>query len=258
MYKPRYLTKSRFKLALDCPTKLFYTRNPKYEDSNETDSFLQGLAQGGFQVEELARMYFPKGETILGEDWNYDNLVARTNVLLKQENVIIFEAAFLFEGLFIRVDILEKKDNKIKLIEVKAKSIDSELHDSFITKKGTIGHGMEGYLYDVAFQQYVIQKSFPNWNIKAYLNLVDKSKKTTINGLNSHFKIQPNSDLRTGVLVTPNLTKDDLGASILATIPVDEEVELILNKNPKEPEKRVKRKKHIQNRYLKNNATEPQ
>ena len=54
--KPRYLTKSRFKLALICSTKLFYTRKKEYEDTSEMDSFLQGLAQGGFQVEELARM----------------------------------------------------------------------------------------------------------------------------------------------------------------------------------------------------------
>ncbi|MFL0147945.1 hypothetical protein V2598_06395 [Tenacibaculum maritimum] len=81
--KPRYLTKSRFKLALDCPTKLYYTRNPIYENSSETDSFLQGLAQGGFQVEEFARMYFPEGVAVLDEDWNYDKLAERTAVLLQ-------------------------------------------------------------------------------------------------------------------------------------------------------------------------------
>ena len=87
MTKPRYLTKSRFKLALDCPTKLYYTRKKQYEDTSETDSFLEGLAQGGFQVEELARMYFPDGIAILGEDWDYDKLAARTQELLQQENV---------------------------------------------------------------------------------------------------------------------------------------------------------------------------
>ena len=37
-------------------------------------------------------------------------------------NVVVFEAAFMFNNLFIRVDILEKKGNEINLIEVKAKS----------------------------------------------------------------------------------------------------------------------------------------
>lgn len=233
--KPRYLTKSRFKLALDCPTKLYYTRNPIYENTSETDSFLQGLAQGGFQVEELARLYYPKGIAILGEDWNYKKLVERTAKLLLQDNVTIFEAAFLYDGLFIRVDILQKKGNTIQLIEVKAKSIDSTIHSSFINTKGKLG--WSEYLYDVAFQKYVIQKSYPNWKISSYLNLVDKSKYTTVNGLNSHFKITPNSELRTNVTVTKGLTKEDLGVSILCLINVAEEVTLILETNPKQPEK---------------------
>jgi hypothetical protein len=230
MTKPRYLTKSRFKLALNCPTKLFYTRKKEYEDTSETDSFLEGLAQGGFQVEELARMYFPDGEAILGEDWNYDQLAQGTAVLLEQENVTVFEAAFLHEGLFIRVDILEKKGNKIRLIEVKASSVNGDTHTSFINAKGCLGEREK--LYDIAFQQYVIQKCYPNWKITPFLNLVDKSKRTTVSGLHSHFKIVPNSQLRTRVEVTPGLKREDLGDCILAYINVAVEVDFIFNKNP--------------------------
>lgn len=233
MNNSRYLTKSRFKLALSCPTKLYYTRKDEYDDTSETDSFLEGLAQGGFQVEEFARMYFPNGVAIIGDDWNYEKLAAQTEELLQQENVTIFEAAFLYDGLFIRTDILDKKGDKIRLIEVKAKSIDSTSHTSFISGKGKLG--WSEYLYDVAFQQYVIQQCHPEWNIKPYLNLVDKSKRTTVNGLNAHFKIDPNSDLRTGVEVTPGLKRENLGESILAVIDVEEEIQLIFDKNPLDP-----------------------
>src|SRR5690625_5970596 len=95
MKKPRYLTKSRFKLALDCPTKLYYTRKPEYENQSETDTFLQALAQGGFQVEEWARMQYPEGIAIEGDVYSYDLVGARHEELLKQENVVIFEPAFL-------------------------------------------------------------------------------------------------------------------------------------------------------------------
>ena len=230
MIKPRHLIKSRFKLALNCPTKLFYTRKEEYEDSSETDSFLEGLARGGFQVEELARMYFPDGIAILGNDWEYDQLVQRTTVLLEKENVTIFEAAFLYEGLFIRVDILEKKGNQINLIEVKASSINSDALISFITAKGGLSESEK--LYDIAFQQYVIQKSYPSWHITPFLNLVDKSKRTTVSGLHSHFKIMPNSELRTSVEVTPGLKREDLGDCILAYINVEEEVDFIFKENP--------------------------
>ena len=108
----RYLTKSRFKQALECPTKLFYTKKVLYPSSNKGDAFLQSLAEGGFQVEELARMQFPEGKAILGDDWNYSELAERTKVLLQEENVTIFEAAFLYKNLFIRVDILKKVGDK--------------------------------------------------------------------------------------------------------------------------------------------------
>ena len=42
--KPRYLTKSRFKLALECPTKLFYTgKTDLYPDTKQDDQVLQAL-----------------------------------------------------------------------------------------------------------------------------------------------------------------------------------------------------------------------
>ena len=46
----RYLTKSRFKLAMECPTKLFYTGKDEYINQNIDDSFLLAFAEGGFLV----------------------------------------------------------------------------------------------------------------------------------------------------------------------------------------------------------------
>jgi hypothetical protein len=51
----RHLTKSRFKLTAECPTKLFYTSKPEfYQNLKQEDSFLAMLADGGYQVGELA------------------------------------------------------------------------------------------------------------------------------------------------------------------------------------------------------------
>ena len=86
-----------------------------------TDPFLDALAQGGFQVEELARMEYPEGILVDGEHYDYDEAVAKTEELLKQEHVVIFEAAFRYDNLFVRTDILVKKVNSVELIEVKAK-----------------------------------------------------------------------------------------------------------------------------------------
>jgi len=47
---PRTLSKSRFKLAVECPTKVFYSLDRRYVNSKDEDEFLQALADGGFQA----------------------------------------------------------------------------------------------------------------------------------------------------------------------------------------------------------------
>ena len=57
----RVLTKSRFKLGLECPNKLFYTSKREYINKKSGDPFMKALSKGGFQVEELAKMHYPDG-----------------------------------------------------------------------------------------------------------------------------------------------------------------------------------------------------
>lgn len=185
----RLLNKTRYKLALECPNKLFYTNKAEYANEKSENSFLESLAQGGFQVEELARLEFPEGVLVEGEKGDYDALVAQTNKLLEQENVVIFEAAFKFEKLFVRTDILIKKGHKVQLIEVKAKSYNSQEEDIFLTKNGKITGSWKPYLFDVAFQNYVIKNAFPEWRIVPYLMMADKSKTARVDGLNQLFRI---------------------------------------------------------------------
>jgi len=51
-------------LATECPTKLFYTGKPEYADQSQDDSFLMALAEGGFQVGELAKAYHHGGHDV--------------------------------------------------------------------------------------------------------------------------------------------------------------------------------------------------
>ena len=97
----RPLTKSRFKLALDCPTKLYYQNKSLYEDKSTNDPFMDSLAEGGFQVGELAKYYYPNGHDIT--ESGYDTPLKKTNELLNLENVVIYEAAILFDNLLLRI-----------------------------------------------------------------------------------------------------------------------------------------------------------
>ena len=223
----RPLTKSRFKLALDCPTKLYYTGKSMYENKQESDSFMEALAEGGYQVGELARCYYPNGHDIT--ESGYDAPLKRTHELLQQENVIVYEAAILYGNLFIRVDVLEKIGNQINLIEVKAKSFDGNGSRSFINKAGFVDNGWNPYLQDVAFQKYVTEKALPNCKVTAFLMLADKSKIASVNGLNQFFQIKTNDKGRKHVEVSAGVSLASLGTQILTSVNVDDIAQKIIN-----------------------------
>lgn len=224
-YKDRYLTKSHFKVALECPRKLFYLNNPDiYPNTNEEDSFLTALAEGGFQVGALAKLYYPNGYEITEKDRIKSTQL--TSELLQQENVVIYEAAICFDKLFIRVDILEKKGNHINLIEVKAKSLDNETR--FKNAKEDITPEWKPYLFDVAFQKFVLENAFPEFKIDSYLMLADKRKVATVSGLNQRFQLIKDGD-NTTVKIVGNTSIESLGEPILTAVNVSNLVEYIHN-----------------------------
>ena len=215
-----YFTKSKFKLASECPTKLFYTGKSEYANTSIDNPFLEALAEGGFQVGELAKYYYPGGHNI--QTLNYDDALNQTNRLLQQENVIIFEAAIKFNNLFIRVDILIKRGLNIRIIEVKSKSIDDPSGECFLKKKGDgIMAEWKPYLYDVAFQRYVVKSAFPDSNITSSLLLADIGASAPRDGINQKFKVVKDTNNRKGVRVSHTLSEEDISSKLLCEVPVD-------------------------------------
>lgn len=161
--------------------------NKSFVDTSSEDTFLEALAEGGFQVGELAKLYFPEGVEVDSLDIELASKTTKT--LLEIDNVTIFEAAILYENCFIRVDILQKTGDQINLYEVKAKSFNSSKNSGFLKKNGEPKATWKDYLYDAAFQKWVCLKAFPHWNVTAHLMLADKAQKTNTSGLNQLFKI---------------------------------------------------------------------
>ena len=196
----KVLSKSRFKLGLECPNKLYYTGKPTvFPNKKSSDTFLLALANGGFQVEELARMHYPGGIFIDAEPHEYQKASDLTRDALQQENVIIYEAAFLVDGYYIRTDVLVKQKNKIHLIEVKAKSINPGKDNIFKGKRGGLDAGYKPYLYDLAFQKKVAQLAFPEYDYKASFMMADKTKTASIDGMNQLFRVPLGGDPRQGI-----------------------------------------------------------
>jgi hypothetical protein len=170
-----HLSKSDFKVARTCGTKLYY-RKLRYPSNLDDDPYLEFLADGGYMVETIAKLLFPEGKEIAFDSG--DDAVALTNEALKQENVTLFEATFLFGQLLARVDILEKRGNRFRLIEVKAKGFkpQSDGLSPFRGKRGDISSKWQPYLEDVAFQTHIVRSLFPKAQVTPFLCLVDKSK----------------------------------------------------------------------------------
>jgi hypothetical protein len=217
----RFLTKSRFKLACECPTKLYYTRKEKYPSSKEGNPFLMALAEGGYQVGELAKLYYPDDHDV--ESLDYEESLQETAELLKRDEVTIFEAAIRYKTLFIRIDVLVKKGNHFDLIEVKSKSIgdSADPDEGFIGKQGKIRPAWRPYLEDVAFQRHVLANAYPEAKITASLMLADKNSACPVSGLNQKFRVGFDEEGRK--CVEPHgVTKEDLSVPILKTVDVEE------------------------------------
>lgn len=192
------LSKSDFKLARTCITKLHYQEN-QYPRRDDENPYLAMLAEGGYMVEQLARLMYPEGIELeytrnALPDWD------TTRRQLEADHVTLFEATLLHNRLLARVDILVKQGNRFDLIEVKSKSVDGD----------DIEEGPEGvfrakvrrdgryqiratwipYLEDVAYQVHVLRQCFPNADIVPHLLVVDKSKTTSVEGMPGMFTIE--------------------------------------------------------------------
>lgn len=222
MPKLRYLTKSRFKQALECPDKLFYSgKKLEYGDSRDENEFLRELAKGGIQVGELARCYFPNGVDV--ETLDIEAAIARTNELLLQETVTIFEAAIVFKNLLVRVDVLEKKGSVLNLYEAKSKSFSNE-DEIFKKKGGGVTVKWKPYVYDIAFQVFVTRKAFPEYSVNGSLFLINKSSSCTVDGLFQKFLLRK-VDGRYKVFSNPAV---EIGDPILSKVELGNKIDDIL------------------------------
>jgi hypothetical protein len=227
-----YLSKSRFKQALSCPTKLYYgTKGNNYADNNADDPFMMALAEGGYQVGELAKFLVcndPVSENITINELDYEKSLAQTKEKReKGGSVVIAEAAFAYNDYFVRTDLFVEERDTIKIYEVKAKSWDEDVEFIKEVKRGPLKGTRQldkewrEYLYDIAFQKYVVQKANPSKTVITYIVLADKTQNATIEGLNQLFKIKRKGK-NIDVEVMPGIIAANLGQIPLKTINVDD------------------------------------
>jgi hypothetical protein len=222
--KPITLTKSRFKVALECPTKLAYCADDEYVNAKRDDEFLESLADGGHKIGALAQRMYPDGIEITARE--SDQQIQDTNEYLKREHVTLFEPTIQVDNCLIRVDILVKQDRNVQLIEVKSKSFDVT-KDAFLGKKGSVQSEWLSYLCDVAFQYWLLRKAHPDWHITPYLMLLDPTAKTPMDGVGAMFNVE-RVDRHLKVQVDPGFDINRFTRPLLRPHNVSREVVLLL------------------------------
>lgn len=183
-----YLTKSDFKVARTCGTKLYY-RKKGYLSNLSDNEYLRFLADGGYMVEELARARFPDGRAMPEDPIELG--VDETRKAMSDSAVTLFEASFRVGQLYARADILEKQADTLRIIEVKAKSFNADDGPNpFRGAKGRILADWRPYLEDVTFQTLVLRRLYPEATVIPCLCLVDKSAQCNSESLFKHFTFE--------------------------------------------------------------------
>ena len=137
------LSKSRYLSGLQCHLRLWHSCFNRELASKVTPA-QQALFDTGHKIGQLATHLFPEGILIREDHLHHQDAVQTTEHVLLDPNVSsIFEAAFLYHDVRIRVDILKRLDNgQWDMIEVKSSTSVKDIH-----------------LPDVAIQYYVLNGS---------------------------------------------------------------------------------------------------
>jgi hypothetical protein len=135
------LSKSRYLAGLQCPLRLWY-QSYNRDLASKVSPVQQALFDTGHEVGELATRLYPEGVLIEEDHLHHKEAVQTTLDVMDDASVgAIFEAAFLYDGIRVRVDILERlKNDRWNLIEVKSSTSVKEV-----------------YLPDVAIQYHVLR-----------------------------------------------------------------------------------------------------
>ena len=220
----RLLSKTRFKLAVGCPTRLRYEGDSRYYDAASDDDFLAALADNGHQVGALAKFLLPEGVEI--EERVSSAAGEHTTELLAAPSVDLFEAAFRHGRLLVRVDLLSRRGPRIDIYEVKSKSYDpSEGEAAFVGKRGLRSEFLE-YLQDLAFQRHVVRQALgPDFELRCFLVMPNKLAPASSPVLT---KLRVTRvDGRVRVDVAGGFDGVSAARELLAVVPVDRYLDLV-------------------------------
>ena len=136
-----YLSKSLFIRGLQCHKSLYLHKyHPELKD--EISDGQETLFQGGIDVGTYAQSLFPGGVEIPYDNFTIADQLDRTEKEIASGTKVLYEAAFSYNNIFVKVDILRKSKKGWETYEVK-RSTEVKYH----------------HFDDAAIQYYVLKGS---------------------------------------------------------------------------------------------------
>lgn len=186
-----YLSKSDFKTARDCPSKLYY-KKLGYPSTLRDDPYLQYLAEAGFVVEKIAQLLYSEGREFAFALHEVREASAATrDWIARSESGTLFEAVVSFKQFAARIDILHKQGARLELIEVKSASVSYAKGDPIHNNDGSVSAARRDYVEDVLFQAELLRRAFPDHQVVPILCMVNKDRIASENWRLDRFTLHP-------------------------------------------------------------------
>ena len=115
------ITKTNFVEGMQCQRCFWFIYNG-YENSSQNDPLAVQRLKDGEEIGQKVKSIFPKGIDIPFLGGDYSKMHDLTLKAINDGEEIIFEGSFLVDGVFVRVDVMEKTPNGWNIYEVKSSS----------------------------------------------------------------------------------------------------------------------------------------
>ena len=123
----KIISKSSYILGQQCQ-KSFWLKNNQVPETNPKDQAAEERLSTGDEVGEISKMLFPGGEEIPFLGGKYQEMHDITMEKISSGIKKLYEASFLIDGIFIRVDLMNKTKDGWDIYEVKASSNVKDYH----------------------------------------------------------------------------------------------------------------------------------
>lgn len=212
------LSKSTYVRSLQCQKSLYLYKN-FYKERDQTPVNRQLLFNRGHRVGELAHKLFPGGIDVSPPNhFKWAQAAKQTNELIKKGQQIIYEAAFIFEGILVAIDLLVKSESGWSAYEVKSNLEIKQVH-----------------IRDASLQYYVITGCGLHLNDFSIVHInrdfvkdgpIDVNKFFTISSVHSHCLkeqkvVKENIKLAKQTIALKEIPKIDVGIHCHKPYPCD-------------------------------------